>query len=75
MAEARGRDFEFQPECILLAMRHGLRILEVPILFVGRAEGKSKLGLAQNVKWLLFSIGAIVSFRLRIGRFSRISSQ
>ena len=72
VSEARGRDFEFQPECILLAMRHGLRILEVPILFVGRSEGKSKLGLTQNIRWLLFAIGAIVSFRLRIGRFSRI---
>ena len=69
--ESRGRDFEFQPECILIAMRHGLRIVEVPIIFTGRAEGKSKLGLAQSMRWLLFFLGAFIGFRLRIGRFSR----
>ena len=70
--ESRGRDFEFQPECILIAMRHGLRIVEVPIIFTRRAEGKSKLGLAQNLKWALFLISAVIAFRLRIGRFSRV---
>ena len=34
-----GRDFEFMPECILIAMSHGLRIVEVPIIFTGRAAG------------------------------------
>ena len=70
-----GRDFEFMPECILIAMSHGLRIVEVPIIFTGRAAGESKLGLAQNVRWLLFLIGTTIAFKLRIGRFSRQSSR
>ena len=74
VAETRGRDFEFQPECILIAMKYGLRIVEVPIIFTGRAQGKSKLGMAQNIKWALFFIGAVISLRLRIGRFSRLGS-
>ena len=72
--ESRGRDFEFQPECILVAMKHHLRIVEVPIIFCGRAEGKSKLGLAHNTRWLMFFIWALISSRMRIGRFSRVDS-
>ena len=69
--ESRARDFEFQPECVLIAMRHGLRIVEAPITFTARAEGKSKLGMAQNVRWLLFFLQAFLSYRLGLGRFSR----
>ena len=71
VSESRGRDLEFQPECILIAMRHGLRIVEVPIIFTGRAAGKSKVGVVQHIRWLLFFIGALIGFRLRMGRFSR----
>ncbi len=69
--ESRARDFEFQPECILIAMRHGLRIVEAPFTFTARTEGKSKLGPVQNVRWLLFFLGAFFTYKLRIGRFSR----
>lgn len=70
VAESRARDFEFQPECILIAMRHRLRIVEVPIIFTDRAEGQSKLGMKQNVKWGLFFLQALAGYRLGIGRFS-----
>ena len=73
--ESIGRDFEFMPECILIAMSHGLRIVEVPITFTGRAAGESKLGLTQNIRWLWFLIGTTIAFRLRIGRFSRQPSR
>ena len=63
--ESRARDFEFQPECVLIAMRHGLRIVEAPITFTARAEGKSKLGMAQNVRWLMFFVGALFAYRLK----------
>ena len=72
VSESRGRDFEFQPECILIAMSHGLRIVEVPITFTGRTEGKSKLGPVQILKWLLFVSTILIPFKLRMGRFSRI---
>lgn len=74
VSESKGRDFEFQPECVLIAMRHGLRIVEVPIVFTAREAGRSKVGVVQNIRWLLFFIGALVGFRLRIGRFSRVDS-
>lgn len=74
VSDSRGRDFEFQPEVVLLAMRHGLRIVEVPTIFAGRAAGKSKLGMAQNLRWALFFITAVITYRLHIGRFSRITS-
>ena len=73
--ESRGRDLEFQPECILIAMRHGLRIVEVPIIFSARAEGRSKVGIQQHVRWLLFFLKAVITFRLRIGRYSRVESR
>ena len=71
MRESKGRGFEFQLECILISMRHGLRIVELPIIFTGRREGKSKLGMDQNIKWLLLFMDALIGVRLRIGRFSR----
>lgn len=69
--ESRGRDFEFQPECALIAMRHGLRIVEVPITFAVRARGESKLGLVQDFRLLAFFAWALVSYRLGLGRLSR----
>ena len=71
VAETRGRDFEFQPECILLAKRSGLRIAEVPIIFTGRAGGKSKLGLARSMRYAVLLCGSLLAFKLRLGRFSR----
>ena len=71
VAESRARGFEFQPEALLIAMRHGLRVVEVPIVFRSRGSGRSKLGMGDNFRWLLFFAGAALRFRLRIGRFSR----
>ena len=69
--ESKGNDFEFQPECILIAKQHGYRILEVPIVFTGRVEGKSKLGMAQNIRWALFFVSAFFRFRLNPRRAYR----
>ena len=69
--KGRGRDYEFQPECVLIAMAHGLRISEVPITFNARAGGRSKLGMAQTLRWGWFLGLAAVAFKLRLGRFSR----
>ena len=71
VTETRGRDFEFQPEGILLAKRRGLHIAEVPITFTGRAAGESKLGLARSAKYVLLLLGILVAYKLRLGRFSR----
>ena len=66
--EARARHYEFQPEAVLIAIRHGLRIVEIPVIFSERAEGKSKLGTAQYVRWGIFFVQALVSSTFRTGR-------
>lgn len=70
--EGRARDYEIQPESVLIARRHRMRIATIPITFTGRVEGKSKLGTAQNLRWALFLLRALVSVRLGIGRFARV---
>lgn len=72
--EARGMGFEFQPECILIAMRHRLPIAEVPVVFTNRTKGKSKLGLPQTVSYVLFFLTSLVAFRLGLGRFSKVGA-
>ena len=68
--EGRGRDFEFQPECVLIAMKHRLPIVEVAISFAPRAGGRSKLGPAQQIRLLGFFLWALIAFRPGLGRFS-----
>ena len=67
---SRRRDYEFQLESVLLAMKHGLRIAEVPITFANRRQGKSKLGVAQTIKGATYFAKALVTFRLGIGQFA-----
>ena len=70
--ECRARDYEIQPETVLIVRRHRLRIETIPITFTGRVEGKSKLGMVQNLRWGLFLLRAAVSVRLGVGRFARV---
>ena len=63
--------FAFQPEATLTLMNHSLKITEVPITFTSRAAGKSKLGVLQAVHGLLFFLFALITFRLKLGRFAR----
>ena len=75
LRECRGNGFEFQPESALIAMRHRLSIVEVPIVFNGREHGKSKLGVGQFVRWGRFFMIAAISFRLRLGRYSKVNAR
>ncbi|MCE2404827.1 MAG: glycosyltransferase [Dehalococcoidia bacterium] len=68
--EGRGRHFEFQPECVLIAMKHRMPIVEVPIAFTERAGGRSKLGPVQQLRLLGFFLWALIAFRPGLGRFS-----
>ena len=45
--------FDFQVEMLFIAERLGLRIAEVPITFVGRRSGKSKLGPKDILSFVL----------------------
>ena len=69
----RSDGFAFQPEAPLMLMNHALIIREVPITFVHRVAGKSKLDILQAISGLLFFIKALFIYRLKLGRFSRRS--
>ena len=68
---AKGRDFEFVPEAVLLVLAAGLKVDEVPIVFTGRVRGSSKLGLKQALKGIVSLFNACLQYRLRVGRFAR----
>ena len=75
LAESRARDYEVQPESVLIVRRHRLRISTLPITFTGRTEGKSKLGMVHNLRWVVFFLGAVLSVRLGMGRFARVGTK
>ena len=58
--ESKGNDFEFQPECILIAKQHGYRILEVPIVLYWPGRGQKQVGDGSK-----YSVG----FIFRVGVF------
>ena len=48
------RGFSFQIEVVHVALCRGLVVREVPICFVGRRQGQSKLGWRDMREWLGF---------------------
>ncbi len=70
-ARAKGRDYEFVPEAVLLVLAAGLKVEEVPILFTGRVRGDSKLGTKQAVRGIASIFSASLQYRLHMGRFAR----
>lgn len=71
LARAKGRDYEFVPEAVLLTLAAGLVVTEVPVVFTNRVRGRSKLGGREAIKAMLAYLGAVVQYRLRLGRFAR----
>lgn len=71
---AKGRDFEFMPEAMLLVLAAGLRVDEVPIQFTGRLRGSSKLGPKHALRGIAFIFSASILYRLHLGRFARHST-
>jgi dolichol-phosphate mannosyltransferase len=47
------KGYSFQSSLLFELMRNGAKVLEVPITFPDRARGESKLGLADQVEFLL----------------------
>ena len=68
---ARGRDFEFVPEAVLLVLAAGMKVGEVPICFTGRISGNSKLGTTQALRGIAALFSNSLQYRLGSGRFSR----
>jgi dolichol-phosphate mannosyltransferase len=64
-ASVRSDGYSFQVELLYRAVRHGLRIVEVPIRFEERVHGASKMSLRVQVE------SALMPWRLRFGRAGR----
>ena len=71
LSRAKGNGYEFMPESTLLVLASGLRVQEVPITFTNRRLGQSKLDKRQVLKGIIFCVGSVLRYRLRLGRFSR----
>ena len=61
LAAVRSKGYAFQEEMVMLAETGGFSVVEVPIEFVDRKAGRSKLSLAEAV----FSFGALLKLRCR----------
>ncbi len=60
MPEVKSRGYVFQMEVIVVARRHGCSVGEVPITFVDRRYGESKMGASEITQfaaglWRLFT--------------------
>lgn len=71
LARAKGCDYEFVPEAMLLVLAAGLQVCEVPIVFTDRRLGQSKLGKKQAIKAIVSVASTSLQYRLRLGRFVR----
>ncbi|GLC42578.1 hypothetical protein PLESTB_001115900 [Pleodorina starrii] len=60
LAATRSRGYAFQMEVIVRAQYGGLRIAEVPIVFVDRLYGESKLGLGEYVQFVRGLLGLLL---------------
>lgn len=61
----KANGFEFAVLATLIAKDHGFRIKEVPITFVDRARGKSKLKTSSIIEWNLFVFKIFLSRLLK----------
>ena len=64
---SRGQHFEFMPEVVFLVLAAGLKVEQVPIVFMPRHGGDSK----QAVKGMASVISNTLQYRLRFGRYRR----
>ena len=68
---SRGKHFEFMPEVVFLVLAAGLKVEQVPIVFVPRNGGDSKLGIKQAALGVASVFSNTVLYRLRLGRYRR----
>ena len=53
--------FSFQVEAILIARKMGFEVVEVPIRFIDRAAGRSKMSLSEILNYLRFMLRVFIS--------------
>ncbi len=73
LERAKGRDYEFVPEAMLVVLSAGFKVGEVGTTFSERGSGSSKLGSKQAIKGVASLFTLSVQYRLGLGRFSRRS--
>ncbi|MGD0494717.1 MAG: polyprenol monophosphomannose synthase [Candidatus Bathyarchaeia archaeon] len=57
------KGFEWVVEALLVAKKHGFLVREVPITFVGRREGKTKLKALEMLSWAIFATKSLFSLK------------
>jgi len=60
---AGSKGFEWVVEALFVAKKHGFGVKEVPITFMERKEGKTKLKALQVVGWALFTVKNLFSLK------------
>lgn len=68
---SKGQHFEFMPEVVFLVLAAGLKVEQVPIVFMPRHSGESKLGLKQATTGMVSVFSNTLLYRLRLGRYRR----
>jgi len=58
------RGYSFQSSLLSELMRHGARVVEIPIIFAPRAHGKSKLTLTDQIEFIT-NLGRLLRGRFR----------
>ncbi len=53
---AKSTGYEWVIEALLIIHAHGYRIVEVPIIFINRRKGRSKLGISEIIKWFIYIV-------------------
>jgi dolichol-phosphate mannosyltransferase len=61
LTAVRSKGYAFQEEMVMLAETGGFSVAEVPIEFVDRKAGSSKLSIAEGI----FSLGSLIKLRCR----------
>ncbi len=57
--------YDWVVESMVLAKTLGFKVVEVPIVFINREKGRSKLGLLEIIKWFI----NIIKIKSRVKRF------
>jgi dolichol-phosphate mannosyltransferase len=67
----KGQHFELVPEMVFLVLAAGLKVEQVPIVFMPRHGGDSKLGIKQAAKGMASVLSNTLLYRLHLGRYRR----
>ncbi len=73
LENAESSGYEWVIEALLIIHAYGYRIVEVPILFVNRRRGKSKLEVGEIIRWFRYVVGYRHKYRMIRERLRRVN--